>query len=119
VADTDAGSDTADSEAAGGEAGDPVEAGDEPEHESPSAPAGGIVIPVEPTPTLRARRSRARVEAAIDEGFSTIHLVEIASWRNGDPGADDRAAAAERASSRTREAWATSDLDDVDGERPP
>jgi len=86
VADTDAGSDTADSEAAGGEAGDPVEAGDEPEHESPSAPAGGIVIPVEPTPTLRATIAHA-VEAAIDEGFSTIHLVEIASWRNGDPGA--------------------------------
>jgi multicomponent Na+:H+ antiporter subunit E len=116
VADTDAGSDTADSEAAGGEAGDPVEAGDEPEHESPSAPAGGIVIPVEPTPTLRATIAHA-VEAAIDEGFSTIHLVEIASWRNGDPGADDRAAAAERVLERA-EAWATSDLDDVDGERP-
>lgn len=116
MADTDAGSDTADSEAAGGEAGDPVEAGDEPEHESPSAPAGGIVIPVEPTPTLRATIAHA-VEAAIDEGFSTIHLVEIASWRNGDPGADDRAAAAERVLERA-EAWATSDLDDVDGERP-
>jgi len=117
VADTDAGSDTADDRPPV-----PVAKRVTPSkratnrNESPSAPAGGIVIPVEPTPTLRATIAHA-VEAAIDEGFSTIHLVEIASWRNGDPGADDRAAAAERVLERA-EAWATSDLDDVDGERP-
>ncbi|PHQ39264.1 cation:proton antiporter [Halorubrum persicum] len=107
MADTDAGSDPT-----GGEAGD---SGD-PESDSPSAPTGGLVVPVEPTPTLRAMVAYA-VEAAADNGFSTIHLVEIASWRSGDPDADDRASAAERVLERA-EAWANSDLDDFDGERP-
>ncbi|EMA62676.1 monovalent cation/H+ antiporter subunit E [Halorubrum lipolyticum] len=128
MADADAGSDTADGEG-GGEAGDPDAGSDtadgptgqsgsdgEADRESPSAPTGGIVVPVEPTPTLRATVAHA-VETAVDDGFATIHLVEIASWRNGDPGADDRAASAERVLERA-EAWALSDLDDLDGERP-
>ncbi|WP_435093865.1 monovalent cation/H+ antiporter subunit E [Halorubrum sp. N11] len=112
MADTDADRGTADSEAAGSEAGTPENTG-----ESSPAPAGGLVVPVEPTPTLRATVAHA-VEAAADDGFSTIHLVEIASWRNGDPGSDDRASSAERVLERA-EAWANSDLDDLDGERPP
>jgi len=121
VADTDAGSDTDGGDATGGEGadsdpGDPDDPGDEAEHGSPSAPTGGLVVPVEPTPTLRATIAHA-VEAAVDDGFSTIHLVEIASWRNGDPGADDRAASAERVLERA-EAWANSDLDDLDERRP-
>ncbi|EMA60029.1 monovalent cation/H+ antiporter subunit E [Halorubrum kocurii] len=113
MADTDADGDDA---ATGGEGSDtdPVD-GAEPE--SPPAPTGGLVVPVEPTPTLRATIAYA-VEAAVDEGFSAVHLVNIASWRNGDPGTDDRAASAERVLERA-EAWATSDLDDIDGERPP
>jgi len=121
VADTDAGSDAAGGEATGGDAADSgpggsVESGDGPKRESPSTSAGGLVVPVESTPTLRQTVACA-VESAVGGGFSAIHLVEIASWRNGDPGADDRAAAAERVLERA-EAWATSDLDDLDGERP-
>ena len=111
MADTDAGS------AAGGEDADPdADPGDDADREAPATPTGGLVVPVEPTPTLRATIAYA-VEAAVEEGFPTIHLVEIASWRNGDPGTDDRAASADRVLERA-EAWATSDLDDVDGERP-
>ncbi|WP_144920137.1 monovalent cation/H+ antiporter subunit E [Halorubrum salsamenti] len=119
MADTDAGSDATDGEATGDKAGDRDDPSDGAERGSPSAPTGGLVVPVEPTPTLRATIAYA-VEAAIDDGFSTIHLVEIASWRDGDPGSDDRASAAERVLERA-EAWANSDLDDsddIDGERP-
>ena len=116
MADTDAGSDGDAGDATGGEDAD-ADPGDEAEGESPSAPTGGLVVPVEPTPTLRATIAHA-VETAVDEGFATIHLVEIASWRDGDPGVEDRAASAERVLERA-EAWANSDLDDLDGERPP
>jgi len=115
VADTDAGGDGDAGDATGGESAD-TDPGDDAEHESPSAPTGGLVVPVEPTPTLRATIAHA-VETAVDEGFATIHLVEIASWRDGDPGVEDRAASAERVLERA-EAWANSDLDDFDGERP-
>ena len=107
----------ADTDAATGGEGSDTDPGDGAEPESPPAPTGGLVVPVEPTPTLRATIAYA-VEAAVDEGFSAVHLVNIASWRNGDPGTDDRAASAERVLERA-EAWATSDLDDIDGERPP
>ena len=83
---------------------------------SPTAPTGGLVVPVEPTPTLRATIAHV-VETAVEGGFATIHLVEIASWRNGDPDAEDRANEAVRVLERA-EAWANSDLDDTDGERP-
>ncbi|WP_152663364.1 MULTISPECIES: monovalent cation/H+ antiporter subunit E [Halorubrum] len=117
MADTDGDTD-AGSEAAGGGVGDgDAGSGSDPEYGSPSAPTGGLVVPVEPTQTLRATISHA-VEAAVEDGFSAIHLVEIASWRDGDPGAEDRAASAERVLERA-EAWANSDLDDLDGERPP
>ena len=115
MADTDAGGDGDAGDATGGESAD-TDPGDDAEHESPSAPTGGLVVPVEPTPTLRATIAHA-VETAVDEGFATIHLVEIASWRDGDPGVEDRAASAERVLERA-EAWANSDLDDFDGERP-
>jgi len=119
VADTDAAGDADDEGAgsgtAGGDAAD--RSGDDADRGAPAAPTGGLVVPVEPTPTLRATIAYA-VEAAVDDGFSTIHLVEIASWRNGDPDADSRAAKAERVLERA-EAWANSDLDDLDGDRPP
>ncbi|MDZ5810136.1 monovalent cation/H+ antiporter subunit E [Halorubrum sp. AD140] len=73
-----------------------------------------IVVPVEPTPTLRATVAHV-VETAIAEDVSTIHFVEIASWREGDPSSDVRTAEAERVLERVV-AWAEADLDDADGD---
>ena len=78
------------------------------------APRSTVVVPVEPTQTLRATVSHV-VEAAIDGEFDAIHFVEIASWRDGDPGTDDRAAEARRVLERVV-AWAEADLDDADGD---
>ena len=74
--------------------------------------SGAILVPVEETSTLRATVAHA-VETAIDEGFSAIHFVEIASWRDDDPGTEERAAEAERILERAV-AWAVSDRDDAD-----
>lgn len=78
------------------------------------APRSTVVVPVEPTQTLRATVSHV-VEAAIGGEFDAIHFVEIASWRDGDPGTDDRAAEARRVLERVV-AWAEADLDDADGD---
>ena len=75
-----------------------------------SAASGAVVVPVEPTSTLRSTIAHVAESAAAD-GASAIHLVEIASWRDGDPESDDRAAAAERVLERVS-AWTTADLDD-------
>ena len=75
---------------------------------------GAILVPVEETSTLRATVAHA-AEATIDGGFSSIHFVEIASWRTDDPGTDKRMADAKRILERTV-AWAKSDLDDADGD---
>ncbi|MFC7324348.1 monovalent cation/H+ antiporter subunit E [Halorubrum rutilum] len=77
-------------------------------------PASTVVVPVEPSPTLRATVSHV-VEAAVDGEFSAIHFVEIASWRDGDPGSDDHSAEARRVLERVV-AWAEADLDDADGD---
>ncbi|OYR79274.1 cation:proton antiporter, partial [Halorubrum sp. E3] len=76
-----------------------------------SAPASGaVIVPVEPSSTLRSTIAHI-AEAAATEGASALHLVEIASWRNGDPESDERAAAAERVLERAA-AWARADLED-------
>jgi multicomponent Na+:H+ antiporter subunit E len=72
--------------------------------------AGAVIVPVEPTSTLRSTIAHVAESAATD-GASAIHLVEIASWRNGDPESDQRAAAADRVLDRVA-AWAAADLDD-------
>jgi len=82
--------------------------------ETGSEPQSAVVVPVEPSPTLRATVSHV-VEAAVDGEFSAIHFVEIASWRDGDPGSDDRTAEARRVLERVV-AWAEADLDDADGD---
>ncbi|MFC7186555.1 monovalent cation/H+ antiporter subunit E [Halorubrum yunnanense] len=87
-------------------AGDAVDAGSE------TRPT--VVVPVEPSPTLRATVAHV-VEAATDGEFSALHFVEIASWRDGDPGSDDRTAEAQRVLERVV-AWAEADLDDADGD---
>ena len=79
-----------------------------------SAPRSTVVVPVEPSPTLRATVAHV-VEAAVDGEFSAIHFVEIASWRDGDPGSDDRSDEARRVLERVV-AWAEADLDDADGD---
>ena len=79
-----------------------------------AASRSAVVVPVESTPTLRATISHA-VEAAIDGEFGAIHLVEIASWRDGDPDSDDRSEEAKRVLERAV-AWAEADLEDADGE---
>ncbi|MFW6000482.1 MAG: monovalent cation/H+ antiporter subunit E [Halorubrum sp.] len=71
---------------------------------------GSVVVPVEPTSTLRSTIAHV-AETAAEDGASAIHLVEIASWREGDPESDERAAAAERVLDRVS-AWANADLDD-------
>jgi len=76
--------------------------------------SGAILVPVEKTSTLRATVTYA-VTAAIDGQFSAIHFVEIASWRNDDPGTDERTAEAERVLERAV-AWAVSDRDDADAD---
>ncbi|WP_434522427.1 monovalent cation/H+ antiporter subunit E [Halorubrum sp. AS12] len=76
----------------------------------PTATAGAIIVPVEPTSTLRSTIAHV-AEAAANDGAPALHLVEIASWRDGDPESDERAAAAERVLERVA-AWATADLDD-------
>ncbi|WP_280585895.1 monovalent cation/H+ antiporter subunit E [Halorubrum sp. Boch-26] len=73
-----------------------------------------VVVPVEPSPTLRATVAHV-VEAAVDGEFSVVHFVEIASWRDGDPGSGDRTAEARRVLERVV-AWAEADLDDADGD---
>ena len=75
-----------------------------------SASAGAVIVPVEPSSTLRSTIAHV-AEAAAADGAAAIHLVEIASWRNGDPESDERAAAAERVLERAA-AWANADLDD-------
>ncbi|OYR45803.1 monovalent cation/H+ antiporter subunit E [Halorubrum sp. Eb13] len=77
-------------------------------------PRSTVVVPVEPSPTLRATVSHV-AEAAADGEFDAIHFVEIASWRDGDPGSDDRSAEARRVLERVS-AWAEADLDDADGD---
>ena len=72
--------------------------------------AGAVIVPVEPTSTLRSTVAHVAESAAAD-GAPAVHLVEIASWRNGDPESDERAAAADRVLERVA-AWATADLDD-------
>ncbi|ELZ53780.1 MULTISPECIES: monovalent cation/H+ antiporter subunit E [Halorubrum] len=74
------------------------------------AAAGSVIVPVEPTSTLRSTIAHV-AEAAATGGAPAIHLVEIASWRNGDPESDERAAAAERVLERAA-AWTAADLDD-------
>ncbi|GAB7008444.1 monovalent cation/H+ antiporter subunit E [Halorubrum trueperi] len=103
MADTGDGVDSSDIES-GTAAGDEVGAG------SP----GAVVVPVEPTPTLRATVAHA-VETAAEGEFSAVHFVEIASWRDGDPESDRRAAEAERVLERVA-AWAEADLDDSDAD---
>ncbi|TKX74814.1 monovalent cation/H+ antiporter subunit E [Halorubrum sp. GN11_10-6_MGM] len=95
----------------GSGAGAAAESGDasETDAESDSA-AGAVIVPVEPTSTLRSTIAHVAASAA-EDGASAIHLVEIASWRDGDPESDDRAAAAERVLERVS-AWTTADLDD-------
>ncbi len=79
-----------------------------------SEPRSTVVVPVEPSPTLRATVAHV-VEAAVEGEFSAIHFVEIASWRDGDPGSDDRTEEAQRVLERVV-AWAEADLDDADGD---
>ncbi|RLM70984.1 monovalent cation/H+ antiporter subunit E [Halorubrum sp. Atlit-8R] len=79
-----------------------------------SASAGAVIVPVEPSSTLRSTVAHV-AEAAAADGASAIHFVEIASWRNGDPESDERAAAAERVLERVT-SWATADLDDSEAE---
>jgi multicomponent Na+:H+ antiporter subunit E len=75
-----------------------------------SASAGAVIVPVEPSSTLRSTVAHV-AEAAAADGASAVHFVELASWRNGDPESDERAAAAERVLERVT-SWATADLDD-------
>jgi multisubunit Na+/H+ antiporter MnhE subunit len=77
-------------------------------------PGSAVVVPVEPTPTLRSTVAHA-VEEAIDGEYAAIHFVEIASWRDGDPDSEDRTAEARRVLERVT-AWAEADLEDVDGD---
>jgi len=88
--------------------GDAARGGDTIEGSRPKP----VVVPVQPTPTLRSTVAHV-VEAAAEGDFSAVHFVEIASWRSGDPGSDDRAAEANRVLERVV-AWAEADLDDVD-----
>ena len=102
--------------------GDPPLAGDDPDGPAGAAAAsdsdataepasaGAVIVPVEPSSTLRSTIAHV-AEAAAADGAAAIHLVEIASWRNGDPESDERAAAAERVLERVT-AWTTADLDD-------
>ncbi|MFW6317931.1 MAG: monovalent cation/H+ antiporter subunit E, partial [Halorubrum sp.] len=69
------------------------------------------VVPVEPSPTLRATVSHV-VETAVDGGFAAVHFVEIASWRDGDPDSEERTARARRVLDRVV-AWAEADLEDA------
>ena len=92
---------------------DSAESTDPADSESAStddAAVGAVIVPVEPTSTLRSTIAHV-AEAAAAEGAPAIHLVEIASWRDGDPESDERAAAADRVLERVA-AWATADLDD-------
>jgi len=79
-----------------------------------SASAGAVIVPVEPSSTLRSTIAHV-AEAAAAAGAPAIHLVEIASWRNGDPESDERAAAADRVLDRAA-AWASADLDDSEAD---
>ncbi|TKX45755.1 MULTISPECIES: monovalent cation/H+ antiporter subunit E [unclassified Halorubrum] len=79
-----------------------------------SASAGAVIVPVEPSSTLRSTVAHV-AEAAAADGASAVHFVELASWRNGDPESDERAAAAERVLERVT-SWATADLDDSEAE---
>ncbi|SDG00496.1 multicomponent Na+:H+ antiporter subunit E [Halorubrum xinjiangense] len=106
----------ADTDPPGGGAGPDADATVDPDEASEgdasteSAAPGAVIVPVEPTSTLRSTVAHVAETAAAD-GAPAIHLVEIASWRNGDPESDERAAAAERVLERVT-AWATADLDD-------
>ncbi|WP_418284725.1 monovalent cation/H+ antiporter subunit E [Halorubrum sp. DTA46] len=91
-----------------GAAGAAGPAGSEPETGRP----GALLVPVEETSTLRATVAHA-VEVAADGEFSAVHFVEIASWRDDDPGTDERIAAAEHTLERVA-AWADADLADAD-----
>ena len=90
---------------------DPPAGGADPDAEATvGSGAGAVIVPVEPTSTLRSTIAHV-AESAAEDGAPAIHLVEIASWRDGDPESDDRAAAAERVLERVS-AWTTADLDD-------
>ncbi|WP_435073337.1 monovalent cation/H+ antiporter subunit E [Halorubrum sp. HHNYT27] len=93
---------------------DGEESAAETEDTADAASRPGVIVPVEPSPTLRSTVSHA-VESAVEGEFGAIHLVEIASWRDGDPDSDDRTAKAKRVLERTV-AWAESDLEDADAE---
>jgi len=105
VADTDDGGDSAADDAETAETAEGADVG------AAEATQSAVIVPVESTPTLRATVAHA-VEAAVDGEFSTVHLVEIASWRDGDPNSDDRTAEARRVLERAV-AWAESDLEDA------
>ena len=105
----DAGDDSDDAD--GSVAADGV---DDADGDTGAEPRSTVVVPVEPSPTLRATVAHV-VEAAVGGEFSAIHFVEIASWRDGDPGSDDRTAEARRVLERVV-AWAEADLDDADGD---
>ncbi|ELZ40086.1 monovalent cation/H+ antiporter subunit E [Halorubrum californiense DSM 19288] len=110
---------------------DPASGGDDPDGDAPDAAAaaadsdatgasgsaGAVIVPVEPSSTLRSTVAHV-AEAAAADGASAIHLVEIASWRNGDPESEERAAAAERVLERAA-AWTTADLDDSEAPAAP
>jgi multicomponent Na+:H+ antiporter subunit E len=82
-----------------------------------AASSEAVVVPVEPTSTLRSTVAHVAETAAAD-GAPAIHLVEIASWRTGDPESDERAAAADRVLDRAA-AWASADLDDSEADGAP
>ncbi|MFW5917386.1 MAG: monovalent cation/H+ antiporter subunit E [Halorubrum sp.] len=117
MADTGDGVDPSDTDAEAGDDGG-AEAGEHggavPENEGGAGSPGAVVVPVQSTPTLRATVAHA-VETAAEGEFSAVHFVEIASWRNGDPESDRRAAEAERVLERVT-AWAEADLEDSDAD---
>ena len=110
MADTDppAGDVPSEADAAAGAASADTDPTSEP------AATGAVILPVEPSSTLRSTVAHV-VETAAADGAPAIHLVEIASWRNGDPESDERAAAAERVLERAA-AWVTADLDDSEAD---
>ena len=103
-----------DADEAGGDGGDADESVTADDVDAGPGPRSTVVVPVEPSPTLRATVAHV-VEAAVGGEFSAIHFVEIAPWRDGDPGSDDRTAEARRVLERVV-AWAEADLGDADGD---
>ena len=75
-------------------------------------PGRSIVVPVEPTSTLRSTVAYV-AETAKNDGFDTVHFVVLASWRRDDPETAAREADAERVLEKAS-AWATADLAEAD-----